>query len=161
MIVVSDTSPIHYLLLIDRIELLPKLYGNIIIPEVVRDEMLAAGAPIILQQWIQQPPDWLDICVVELPTTLDLIRLDPGERAAIQLVLQIRADLLIVDDKPARQAATTLGINITGLLGILNEAAKLGEINLPITIAKLMNETNFRASPRLIKTLLTNHRIGN
>jgi predicted nucleic acid-binding protein len=161
MIVVSDTSPLHYLLLLDRVELLPKLYGNIIIPEVVRDEMLATGAPVILQQWIQKPPDWLDICIVELPTNLDLMRLDPGERAAIQLALHVQADLLIVDDKPARQAATALGINITGLLGILSEASRLGEIDLSSTIAQLMNQTNFRASPRLLEALLNNHRIGN
>ncbi|MGB8701723.1 MAG: DUF3368 domain-containing protein [Thermosynechococcaceae cyanobacterium] len=161
MIVVSDTSPIHYLLLIGQVELLPQLYGRIIIPEVVRDEMFASGAPVIVQQWIQQPPDWLDIGIVELPTNLDLIRLDPGERAAIQLALQIQADLLIVDDKPARQAAAVLGIKITGLLGILDEAATLGKIDLSIVIAQLMSKTNFRASPTLIQTLLAKHRIGN
>lgn len=160
MIVVSDTSPIHYLLLINQVELLPKLYGSINIPEVVRDEMLAPGAPIILQQWIQQPPSWLNVYVVELPTNLALMRLDPGERAAIQLALQIQADLLIVDDKPARQAATALGIKITGLLGILSEAARLGEIELPVVLAQLMNKTNFRASPKLIQTLLTHPDIG-
>ncbi len=52
MIVVSDTSPILYLLLIDQIELLPKLHQQILIPEAVRDEMLATGAPMALQKWI-------------------------------------------------------------------------------------------------------------
>jgi predicted nucleic acid-binding protein len=154
MIVVSDTSPIHYLLLIDRVELLPKLYGHIAIPKVVRDEMIAAGAPLVLQQWIRQPPDWLEVCVVELPNNPDLIHLDPGEHAAIQLARQIQADLLIVDDKPARQAATGLGIKITGLLGILDEAATLGELDLPSTLFQLQNETNFRVSPALIQALL-------
>jgi predicted nucleic acid-binding protein len=159
MIVVSDTSPIHYLLLIDQVELLQKLYGRIVIPQVVRDEMLAAGAPLALQQWIRQPPDWLEVCVVELPNNPDLIRLDPGERAAIQLALQIQADLLIVDDKPARQAATGLGIKITGLLGVLDEAAKLGELDLSSTLAQLQNQTNFRVSPALIQALLAKHHI--
>ncbi|WP_286825823.1 hypothetical protein [Microcystis sp. LSC13-02] len=52
MIVVSDTSPINYLLLIDQIDLFPRLFGQIIIPDVVRGEMLDADAPAILQQWI-------------------------------------------------------------------------------------------------------------
>jgi predicted nucleic acid-binding protein len=160
MIVVSDTSPIHYLLLIDQVELLQKLYGRIVIPQVVRDEMLAAGAPLVLKQWIRQPPDWLEVCVVELPNNPDLIRLDPGERAAIQLALQIQADLLIVDDKPARQAATGLGIKITGLLGVLDEAAKLGELDLFSTLSQLQNQTNFRVSPALIQSLLAKRRIG-
>ena len=51
MIVVSNTSPINYLLLIDQIDLLPYLFEKIIIPEVVRDEMLDPDAPPTLQQW--------------------------------------------------------------------------------------------------------------
>jgi predicted nucleic acid-binding protein len=160
MIVVSDTSPIHYLLLIDQVELLQKLYGRVVIPQVVRDEMLAAGAPLVLQQWIRQPPNWLEVYIFELPNNPDLIRLDPGERAAIQLALQIQADLLIVDDKPARQAATGLGIKITGLLGVLDEAAKLGELDLSSTLSQLQNQTNFRVSPALIQFLLAKRRIG-
>jgi predicted nucleic acid-binding protein len=160
MIVVSDTSPIHYLLMIDQVEVLPKLYGRVIIPEVVRDEMLAAGAPLSLKRWIQQSPDWIDVGVVELSSNPDLIRLDPGERAAIQLALQIQADLLIVDDKPARQAATGLGIKITGLLGILDEAATLGELGLSITVNRLLYETNFRASSSLIQSLLKKHSVN-
>jgi predicted nucleic acid-binding protein len=81
MIVVSDTSPIHYLLLINLVELLPQLYRRIAIPQIVRDEMIAAGAPEVLQQWVCNPPDWLDIYVVEEPVNRNLMRLDPGERA--------------------------------------------------------------------------------
>lgn len=85
MIVVSDTSPILYLLLIDQLELLPFLYRRILIPEIVRDEMLATGAPIALQQWIGNPPNWLEICAVERSPEPSLMRLDQGEQAAIQL----------------------------------------------------------------------------
>jgi predicted nucleic acid-binding protein len=159
MIVVSDTSPIHYLLLINLVELLPQLYRRIAIPLIVRDEMLAAGAPEVLQQWIRKPPDWLDIHVMEGSVDPSLVRLDPGERAAIQLALAIKADLLIVDDKPARQAATDLGLKITGLLGILDEAATLKRIDLSSILVRLLNETNFRVSPVLVQSLLSKHGI--
>lgn len=89
-----------------------------------------------------------------------MIRLDPGERAAIQLALKIQTDLLIVDDKPARQAAMALGLKITGLLGILDEAATLGELNLSITVNRLLYETNFRASSSLIQALLDKHGVN-
>jgi predicted nucleic acid-binding protein len=59
MIVVSDTSPLCYLLLIDLIEVLPQLFGRVIIPQRVRNELLAPGAPKVVQEWISQPPDWL------------------------------------------------------------------------------------------------------
>lgn len=154
MIVVADTSPILYLSLLNQLDLLPQLYRCILIPSTVRDEMSATGAPLALQEWINSPPEWLEIRAVELPDDPNLMRLDPGERAAIQLAQQVNADLLIVDDKAGRQAASRLGLRITGLLGILGEAAALNLIDLPIVIDQLLRETNFRASPRLIQALL-------
>lgn len=159
MIVVSDTSPILYLLLIDQLELLPLLYQKILIPEAVRDEMLTTGAPVTLQQWVSSPHDWLEICQVQLLASPILMQLDPGERAAILLAQQVNADLLLVDDRPARQTAQSLGIRITGLLGILDEAATLKQIDLLTTVNRLMNETNFRAAPSLIQALLSKHNL--
>jgi predicted nucleic acid-binding protein len=154
MIVISDTSPILYLVLIDRIELLPQLYQRIVIPETVRDEMLDAGAPLILRQWMVTPPQWLEVRAVQPSSYAGLERLDPGEKAAIELAQQINADLLILDDRAGRQAALNLGLKITGLLGILKDAATLELLDLPEVLDRLLTETNFRASPKLIKNLL-------
>lgn len=161
MIVVSDTSPILYLLLIDQLDLLPRLYRRIIIPDVVQAEMQNLGAPLELQNWIASPPHWLEIHPVSnsassAPTNVRTLlqRLDPGEQAAILLAQTLNADLLIVDDLDARQTAQTLGLNITGMLGILGEAAKRNWITLSETLERLLQETNFRASPKLIQALL-------
>jgi len=59
MIVVSDTSSILYLLLLDQLELLPRLYDQVIIPQIVQTEMTATEAPPKLRQWIAAPPVWL------------------------------------------------------------------------------------------------------
>jgi predicted nucleic acid-binding protein len=158
MIVISDTSPILYLVLIDQIELLPQLYQRILVPETVRDEMIDAGAPLILRQWILAAPHWLEVCTVQSSNQPALERLDPGEKAAIELAQQINADLLILDDRAGRQAALNLGLKITGLLGILKDAETLGLIDLPKIIDRLLTETNFRVSPKLIKHLLQNNR---
>lgn len=161
MIVVSDTSPILYLLLIDQLDLLPRLYRRIIIPDVVQAEMQNPGAPLELQNWLASPPNWLEIHPVSdsassAPTNVRTLlqRLDPGEQAAILLAQSLNADLLIVDDLDARQTAQNLGINITGMLGILGEAAKRNWINLSETLERLLQETNFRVSPKLIQALL-------
>lgn len=154
MSVVSDTSPILYLLLIDRLELLPRLYQTIHIPEMVRDEMQASGAPLSLQQWIAAPPAWLEICPNPTEDISTLQRLQAGERAAILLAISLQADLLIVDDRDARSIAQQLGLQITGMLGILGEAAKRNWIDFPSTLDRLLQETNFRASPQLIRDLL-------
>lgn len=152
MIVVADTSPINYLLLINQIDLLPRLFQQIIIPDVVRDEMLDPDAPPILQEWIANPPSWLTIQPVPvLDTTLH--GLDPGEQAAITLTQTLSADLLIIDERLGRQIAEERGIAIIGTLGILDDAANQGLINLAEAIAQLQ-QTNFRVSRRIIQALL-------
>ncbi|WP_375327928.1 DUF3368 domain-containing protein [Microcystis sp. BLCC-F210] len=154
MIVVSDTSPINYLLLIDQIDLFPRLFGQIIIPDVVRGEMLDADAPAILQQWIANPPSWL---IIEAVQTIDeaLNILDPGEQAAITLAQTLPADLLIIDERLGRRIASERGIPIIGTLGILDDASSRGLIELSDTIARLQ-QTNFRISHRIIEKLLEN-----
>ncbi len=154
MIVVADTSPINYLLLIDQIDLLPRLFQQIIIPDVVRDEMLAPSASPVLQQWIANPPPWLVVQAISV-TDETLNSLDPGEQAAITLVQTLPADLLIIDERLGRRIASARGIPIIGTLGILDDAACQGLVELSDVIARLQ-QTNFRISRRIIQTLLEN-----
>jgi len=152
MIVVADTSPINYLLLISKIDLLPRLFQQIIIPDVVRDEMLDPLAPPALQEWIASPPSWLAVqAVSEVDTTLNA--LDPGEQAAITLAQTLPADLLIIVEQLGRRVASDRGIPIVGTLGILDDAASQGLIELAEVITQLQ-QTNFRVSPRIIQKLL-------
>lgn len=153
MIVVSDTSPILYLLLIDQLELLPRLYEQVITPQVVQVEMMANEAPLELQQWIAVPPAWLTVQTVIFEPDVVLQRLNLGEQVAIALAEQLKADLLLIDEKAGRQTAIQRGLKITRVLGILDEAATLDLIDLPVAIDRLQ-QTNFRVSPRLIQTLL-------
>ncbi|MEM9447445.1 MAG: DUF3368 domain-containing protein [Cyanobacteria bacterium P01_E01_bin.6] len=155
MIVVVDTSPINYLLLIGQINLLPQLFHQIIIPDVVRDEMIAPGAPPILQKWTANPPGWLKIETVLV--TKNLSTLDPGEQAAITLAQILPADLLIIDERLGRQVAIEQEIPIIGTLGILDDAANQGLIDFSDAIARLQ-QTNFRISRRIIQALLENRR---
>lgn len=154
MKVVSDTSPILYLLLIDQLNLLPRLYSTVTIPDVVQAEMQAKGAPATLQNWIASPPDWLEILTPPEADYTHLQRLQPGEQAAIVLAQTIQADLLILDDLDARRTAQNLGLNIIGMLGVLGEAAKRNWISFPEVLNQLLQDTNFRISPQLARDLL-------
>jgi predicted nucleic acid-binding protein len=98
MIVVSDTSPICYLLLIGKIDVLHQLYAQILIPEIVQKELIDPRSPAIVQAWIQTPPTWLVIQPVSALSDENLNTLDPGERDAIVLAEQQKADLVILDD---------------------------------------------------------------
>ena len=153
MIVVSDTSPLCYLLLINLVELLPQLYGQVIIPESVCTELLNSDAPEMVKSWMAHPPDWLEIQAVTEEIDTALNDLDLGEREAIALAEQLNADLLLLDDRAARQLALERNLSIIGVLGILGTAAKRGLISFPEAIAQLQ-QTTFRASPQLIQRLL-------
>ncbi|MEO1147356.1 MAG: DUF3368 domain-containing protein [Cyanobacteria bacterium J06638_22] len=136
MIIVSDTSPINYLLLIGQIHLLPKLFAQIIIPDAVRNEMLDPDVPLALRSWMTQPPPWLTFQLVPL---LDdsLKSLDRGEQAAITLAQILSVDLWIIDECLGRRIARERGLSIIGTLGILDDAASQGWVDVSEAIAQL------------------------
>jgi predicted nucleic acid-binding protein len=152
MIIVSDTSPLCYLILIDCIEVLPKLYGQIIIPQIVYQELIASGTPEIVKNWCKNIPEWLIIQTIDNHSDLELEQLDPGEKSAIMLAEQVQANLIILDEKFARRIAKNRGLNVIGLLGILYDAC-LAKLIEP-TKFKELQETNFFVSPKLIKDIL-------
>jgi predicted nucleic acid-binding protein len=153
MSVISDTSPLCYLVLIEQIDLLPQLYDQIIIPDMVQRELQTSSAPIAVQQWINQPPPWLLIQTLSQPTDPALNRLDPGEQAAIALAEQLNARLLLIDERYGRKIALQRGLSIIGIIGLLDAAATQALIHLPTVIQRLQ-ATNFRISPRLLEALL-------
>jgi predicted nucleic acid-binding protein len=156
MIVVADASPICYLLLIGHVDLLQRLFGQVMIPQAVHDELSVEGAPTIVRTWIAHPPSWLQIQYAATTPDASLNRLHLGEREAITLAVQLKADLIVLDEKAARRVAVERGLYTTGLLGILDDAATRRLIDLPTAIERLQR-TTFRASPRLLKTLLDRH----
>lgn len=155
MIVVADTSPINYLVLLGHIEVLPKIYGEILIPQAVFDELQDSDAPAEVRVWLSAPPIWLKIssAIYQPDPLLDL--LDRGERDAILLAESVKADRLIIDDLDGRREAVNRKLPVIGTLGILAEAARRNLLDLSQALAALQ-ETNFHASPALIKLLLAN-----
>ncbi len=156
MIIVSNTSPINYLILIGQIDLLPELFRQIVIPQAVYSELSDRSAPKLVRTWIATPPDWLKIQPVSQASDGIIDLLDPGERAAILLARELNADLLLLDDMKARRAAKERGLSITGILGILDRAATMKLIDLPAAVQSLQN-TSFWASDSLFQRLLDKH----
>ncbi|NJL83987.1 MAG: DUF3368 domain-containing protein [Chloroflexaceae bacterium] len=153
MIVVSDTSPICYLLLINQIDILKALYNVVIIPQVVANELSAFESPSAVRNWIAHPPSWLQIHLTETLQSNELRILDPGEREAILLAEQLNADVVILDDKAARRIAVERKLRIIGLLGILKDAARSGLLDLETTF-KQLQEAGFWVAPDLLDRLL-------
>ena len=153
-IVVSDTTSIHYLVLIAETELLPVLYGEVLIPESVALELQQPHTPELIRCWMQKPPAWLQIVsLAALPPIAMSLDLDRGERDAIRLALHCNADLVLMDERDGVEEARRLGLTVTGTLGVLDRAAERGLIDLAPAFARL-RQTNFRINPALMERLL-------
>ncbi len=153
MIVIADTSPLNYLILIGEENLLPKLFGRVIIPNAVFDELQNAGASAEVQDFANNLPEWIEVRKTALTAAPSLDHLDAGERDAILLAQELSADLLLVDDKQARQTAFDLGINITGTVGILDRAARENMIDLK-TVIKKLQKTSFRIADDVVQKII-------
>jgi|SRR6185437_591813 len=158
-LVVADTGPVHYLILIGQISLLPALFERIFIPVSVRDEMLHRNTPDVVRRWIENPPAWLEVRADPIRELQDplLAELDDGERAALLLAESLRAALVLMDDRAGVIAAKQKRLAVTGTLGVLNLAAERHLVNLEAAVAQL-SSTNFRYAQRLIDRLLEAHR---
>lgn len=153
MTAVADASPICYLVLIGEIELLPKLFADVLVPRAVIDELLAEGAPVAVQSWASAPPAWVQVRETPAGATAGLGRLHLGERAAILLADSMNADVVLLDEKAARLVAAERGLRIAGVVGVLAEAANRGLVDLPAAVDRL-TQTSFRCSPALLKSVL-------
>jgi predicted nucleic acid-binding protein len=153
MIVVSDTSPLNYLVLIGAIDVLPQLFGRVCVPEVVLAELRDPATPAAVRAWTQSPPGWILAQAPSNPGDPALAKLHPGERHAIALARELHADHLLIDERRGRRVAADLGVPVIGLLGVLDLAAAAKLINLRETIMALA-QTSFRVDPALVDMLL-------
>lgn len=156
MIVVSDTSPIINLAAIGRLHILADLYGTIVIPEAVYHEVVTAGAGLLGAEQVRTS-DWIESRPVAdrtLVTSLQL-ELDLGEAESIVLALASSADLLLMDERRGRRAASNLGIPVLGLLGVLILAKRHGLIeNLKPVLDGLIVSAGFYVGEDLYARVL-------
>jgi predicted nucleic acid-binding protein len=152
-VVISDTSPLRYLVFIDQADLLPELYTEVLVPEAVAQELNQTATPEPVRRWIAHRPSWLQVVPLDWPPSVSLPDLDPGEHDAILLALHLKADLVLMDDREGVEEARRLGLTVTGTLGVLDRAAERGLIELAPFIGRL-RQTNFRADPGLLDRLL-------
>jgi len=149
MIVIADTSPLNYLIQIDCIHLLPRLYGKILVPAGVLRELSNAGAPAAVQTWAMQTPPWIEIGSTVFPIDITLAFLGLGEREAIQLAQESHADLILIDERKGSLEVQRRGLRTTGTLGVLLASAEFGLLDARQAYMRLIERTTFRTSPAL------------
>ena len=151
MIVVSNTTPLHYLILLDAAEILPQLFGQVIVPQAVIHELQHESAPEKVRQWINHLPAWVE---VRSAAALDLtLNLGSGENEAISLAQELHADRILLDDRKARLEAMRRGLAVAGTINILEIAAEQNLLDLPTAFQQL-KATTFRVSDALLQEFL-------
>ena len=150
-LVIADTGPINYLILIEHIDILPALFKRVILPAAVRDELRNVDTPEMVRQWVASLPDWIE--VRHCATLAVVSDLGAGENEAITLALELHAGLLLMDDRRGVKAARVRGIDVTGTLGVLARAGQLGIIDLREAFERL-KRTTFRYHQEIMDQFL-------
>ena len=157
MLVVCDTTPLNYLIQIDLVGLIPRLFTEACIPQAVFRELLHPAAPASVRQWALNLPGWVSVRDAGVITDPELLDLHPGESEAITVAISLQAHFLLTDDYKARVACRNRGLATLTTLLILDAAANRDWISFEDAMERLL-KTNFRVDPFTIELLREKHR---
>jgi len=149
--VVSNTTTLIAFLGLGKLSILKDLFGKLIIPKAVHDELSRKTTPSL--------EEWIEVMEIKDRRAYSSFRriLGPGESEALCLCQQIGADAILLDDRRARLVARRLSLKATGTLGVLLHAKRAGLIAaVRPQIEKLEQEVKFRIAPRLREEVLRN-----
>jgi uncharacterized protein len=150
MIIVSDTTPLSELSKVGKLDLLHAVFGKVIIPQQVYEELTTGNHPAVLAVKLAS---WLEIRSIsniqlieqfQLETDLDL-----GECCAIILAEELKAGQLLIDEKAGRKVAISRGLPIIGLVGVIILAKDQGLIDNVKDILDDLRSKGTRISPRI------------
>jgi predicted nucleic acid-binding protein len=122
MLVVADSSPLIVLVQIGHIEVLPKLFGQIVIPPAVAAELRSSHRSERVREYFAIGPAWLGIR--QPVSVLPIPELHVGEAEALSLAVELHADVLLVDERRAYREAVARHLNAIGTIRVLERAAE-------------------------------------
>lgn len=146
--VVADTTPLNYLILIGRSDILALPFGEVLIPEAVREELRHPAAPEAVCRWLQTPPDWLRITPVRQVD--ETVQLGKGETQAISLAVEKQVKVVLMDERKGRAAADTRGLVPVGTLNLIDLADEQFLLD-GIEVLKALRQSTFRADRELLE----------
>lgn len=137
MPIVADTTVFRYLVVLEVTDILPALFGHVLIPPAVFNELQRASTPGVVRTWCANLPPWVRIQPLVTPLDPTLSSLGDGEQEAIQLMHEQQAPLLVTDDRQAYNAALARSLPVTRTLRVLEMAAERGLLDFPTIVTRL------------------------
>lgn len=136
--VISNASPLICLARIDKLNLLKKYFGRIFVPKEVYQEICVKGEKKPGSTQVQSA-EWIKIKEVKDKFAVELLELElkKGEAEVIVLAKELKAKLVLIDEKIPREKLNSLGFNTLGSVGVLIKAAKEGQLNLKQSLDEL------------------------
>ncbi len=152
--VICNTSPIQYLYQLGLLHVLPALATQVIVPPAVAEEVAigrAAGVSLpdlAVLEWVtvRRP-----VGELALPLVTDL---GPGETAVLMLALELPEAVVVLDDALGRRVAETLGLRLTGTLGVLLDAKHIGLVTAVAPLLDQLQALRFRLAPHTREAVL-------
>jgi len=159
MIAVSDATPLRYLIAIEQDHLLGHLFERVYVPPAVYEELTDAGAPESVRQRVTSLSAWLEVrAAPENQTATFPVTLHRGEREAILLAEALRADVLLIDEHAGRSIAHSRNLPISGTLGVLERADRMGSVSNFLQVLARIKASGFFITAVLEKQLLERYR---
>ncbi|WP_159452280.1 DUF3368 domain-containing protein [Singulisphaera sp. GP187] len=146
----SDTSPIRALANLQRLDLLPELFVEVVVPPAVERELRNSPKGLATVDLGEYPFIRVQAVTDRTAVTRFLLKLDEGESEALALALEVGADLILLDEAADRHAAKRAGLTPLGVLGVLLEAKQRRLIeSLSPLLDQLQDDYRFFITPRL------------
>ena len=153
-VVISNTSPVYYLHQIGYLEILRDIYGTVLIPPGIEQELEAGGAKGLDVPDIAETA-WLEVRSLKTESRLPVVPdLGLGEAEAIALGLENESSLLIMDDALGRQIARLTQLRLTGTVGVLLRAKAAGLVAELDPLLAALKAQGMRLSDALIERFL-------
>ena len=151
---VVDSTPIIALALVGKLDLLQRLYDQVVIPLAVQREVLAGGPGAAGRAELQQAT-WIRVIPLQDPRRAEMLSdLDRGEAKVIALAQELNADLVVMDERLARRHTKRLKLKLTGTLGVLLRAKSSGFIPAVAPLIEQLLQGGIRLSDSVVTEAL-------
>lgn len=157
MIIVSDSGPLISLAKISEFHILKYIFERVIIPDSVYAEVVEEGKGRPGEKETKKAlGKWVEKIKVSDRTAVQVLlsELKKGEAESIVLAKELNADLILLDDKTARDMAEASGLMVKGTVGIILMANEMGIIKNFRTVVNRLRDKGFYLKEDIYQRIL-------